>query len=701
MERERNMYSKLLSKTSVLLIVSMALSMLLPIASYAASVMYFIYRPATSYSDAELSGYIYTKDPDAVAVSGTINGTVAEITYSRKFANAVYDDNNTPYYALDYSFRTDTAPSALTVTQGGAVHQLPAMPYPNYPGYYSYRSDAVEHLHYTYRMPGQNRMSTVTGATYLASGSEIASFKPSRITSANAIEIALPYNGDANATFNLDELKETDRDFEIIDQTVAASVYYSGVDVNSRGVLSFILDTQLQQDHEYLVKLSPTSSGKEIFLPPNGTYTASVSVGEWQGSFPNGYLRDENIVFFRNLTLGQSGGNPPVNGPGGNPSPGTPSGGTGGPSKPDRVIVNEESLRSGGKERAAVEIADGAKQVLLPVRAAEIVGDRKLEVSNSRMSLAVPADVLRELQKLVPADKLTGAHISFAFDTLPQDNADRLLTRAGGRANAKLKAAGDVYEFKLAAVAADGTEYPLSAFGEPVTLRLKVSGDANPALLGMYYLADDGTLEYVGGKLSGGEMIADVTHFSTYAVLEYDKPFDDVPNRHWASAAIRELSAKHVINGVDAARFAPDKEVTRAEFASMLARSLNLKAERAAAFGDVDPGSVHAAAIAAANEAGIVNGRSGSAFAPSDRITREEMAAMVVRAYAYRSGSKLEAAAHAAYRDLDMASVWAKPSIDSATGLGLLQGKSGQLFGPKQLTTRAEAAQVIVRLLKK
>ncbi|WP_409344960.1 S-layer homology domain-containing protein [Paenibacillus sp. MBLB4367] len=39
-------------------------------------------------------------------------------------------------------------------------------------------------------------------------------------------------------------------------------------------------------------------------------------------------------------------------------------------------------------------------------------------------------------------------------------------------------------------------------------------------------------------------------HFSTFAVLEYEKPFTDVIG-HWAETSIKKLAAKHIVQGVD------------------------------------------------------------------------------------------------------------------------------------------------------
>ena len=95
---------------------------------------------------------------------------------------------------------------------------------------------------------------------------------------------------------------------------------------------------------------------------------------------------------------------------------------------------------------------------------------------------------------------------------------------------------------------------------------------------------------------------------------------------------IGDLVAKRSSN-VSADRFAPAQQVTRAEFAAMLVRLLDLKAEGPAPFADVASSKWYAKAVSA--QSGIVNGTSKDRFTPDAPIKRQEMAAMLVRAYVH------------------------------------------------------------------
>lgn len=75
------------------------------------------------------------------------------------------------------------------------------------------------------------------------------------------------------------------------------------------------------------------------------------------------------------------------------------------------------------------------------------------------------------------------------------------------------------------------------------------------------------------------------------------------------------------------------------------------------------------------------------------------MAVMVMRAYEYVSGKKVEPKPVIQFGDLHAAASWARESIIAAQALGLIQGRSDQQFAPGGSATRAESAMVLYNLL--
>ena len=115
------------------------------------------------------------------------------------------------------------------------------------------------------------------------------------------------------------------------------------------------------------------------------------------------------------------------------------------------------------------------------------------------------------------------------------------------------------------------------------------------------------------------------------AVTKPGITFGDIkksPNKE----AIEALASREIINGMGDGSFAPEKTMTRAEFATIVVKALGLTPKANSKFKDVASGKWYSAYIGTANTYGIVNGVSDTEFNPEGTITRQEAAVMVARA---------------------------------------------------------------------
>ncbi|WP_051585735.1 endo-1,4-beta-xylanase [Caldanaerobius polysaccharolyticus] len=236
-----------------------------------------------------------------------------------------------------------------------------------------------------------------------------------------------------------------------------------------------------------------------------------------------------------------------------------------------------------------------------------------------------------------------------------------------------------------------------------ITLDVPTSGINDLRKVGVYFYNEaTGEWEYIGGKIDKDDNVItfEANNSSIYAAFEYDKTFADVKN-HWAKDAIEVLASRHIAKGIDGKNFAPDKAVTRAEFAAMITRLLGIpEREYKGEFIDVKAGDWYANAIEAAYEAGIMLG-DGKRMRPNDYITREEIAAISMRAFGKLTSYDEEQFSKTTFADDDRVSDWAKKAVANAKKAGIMEGVSGDLFAPKENATRAEAAVVIYRILDK
>ena len=115
-------------------------------------------------------------------------------------------------------------------------------------------------------------------------------------------------------------------------------------------------------------------------------------------------------------------------------------------------------------------------------------------------------------------------------------------------------------------------------------------------------------------------------------------------------------------------------------------------------FTDVAAGSWYEDAIGAAADAGLVNGMTEDKFAPNEKITREQMAVMLVRAYEWKLGTQTSGSA-VQFTDNAQISGWAQEAVQKAVAMGLMVGRGNQQFAPAHTATRAESAEVMYRMM--
>lgn len=173
--------------------------------------------------------------------------------------------------------------------------------------------------------------------------------------------------------------------------------------------------------------------------------------------------------------------------------------------------------------------------------------------------------------------------------------------------------------------------------------------------------------------------------------------FADTAN-HWAKKEIEFMKKKGIINGISATEFAPDKFVTRAEAAKLLAKAFNLSVSESSDFADVKAEDWFTDFVVAVSEAGFMRGDSGN-FYPNRSMVREEICVILAN-IAQKYGLQSETTAEE-FVDSDEISDWASESVKTVVSLGLMNGVGDGKFAPRQETTRAEIAVILYRVLEK
>ncbi len=188
-------------------------------------------------------------------------------------------------------------------------------------------------------------------------------------------------------------------------------------------------------------------------------------------------------------------------------------------------------------------------------------------------------------------------------------------------------------------------------------------------------------------------VVALIRDASEYILAYKPVIFEDAKDT-WSHKAVTYLAAREVINGVGNGAFAPEVNVTRADFVTMLVRMLDLKVPTAANFADVDQNKYYADALATAKSLGIINGMGGNTFNPEAQISRQDM--FVIAARALQKFDLVDGAAsgNADFKDQANIANYAQDSIHILQANKLVQGSNGAV-NPRSSAKRSETAQFL------
>ncbi len=173
--------------------------------------------------------------------------------------------------------------------------------------------------------------------------------------------------------------------------------------------------------------------------------------------------------------------------------------------------------------------------------------------------------------------------------------------------------------------------------------------------------------------------------------------FNDVSANDWFASAVDYVTGKGMMNGTADNTFSPKANTTRGMVVTVLYRLENQPNTSAASFTDVASGAYYANAVAWANANGIVSGYGSGKFGPNDKVTREQLAAILYRYAQYKKYDVSGANSLDGYTDAQSVSSYAVPALQWANAAGVVNGKSGSKLDPKGYATRAEVAAMLMR----
>ncbi len=172
-----------------------------------------------------------------------------------------------------------------------------------------------------------------------------------------------------------------------------------------------------------------------------------------------------------------------------------------------------------------------------------------------------------------------------------------------------------------------------------------------------------------------------------------DERFSDVAPGAWYYDNVMDAAANEYVSGYEDGTFKPGNSVTRAEFASMIAKAMGYDDSLAGEtrFKDVAADQWYAGAITFCADNGIISGYDDGTFQPGKTISRQEVASILKNAF------NLTGNTGDLFPDDSAIAGWAKENVYAVKHSGLMKGyEEDGTFRPNGLMTRAEAASILM-----
>ena len=209
--------------------------------------------------------------------------------------------------------------------------------------------------------------------------------------------------------------------------------------------------------------------------------------------------------------------------------------------------------------------------------------------------------------------------------------------------------------------------------------------------------------EYAGEKAYTFTKIMDDVRIPSEPVAVEEKHFTDIQDKsEEMHKAIEALSRAEIVKGTDGTKFSPDASITRAEIAAILLRMTGKEEEKDnGGFSDVSENQWYYGVAGASKKHNIVQGFDDNTFRGDEVISKAQFVSMVARTL---SREKAEISAYDSsmlkgvlnYTDNETIPEWAKKEIELANKFGLIEGTGA--FHPDTLVNRGDAAVVLYQL---
>ena len=170
--------------------------------------------------------------------------------------------------------------------------------------------------------------------------------------------------------------------------------------------------------------------------------------------------------------------------------------------------------------------------------------------------------------------------------------------------------------------------------------------------------------------------------------------FKDVNDTYWGKAELDFLVEKGILTSNSEVYFGVNKEITRLEASEILIKALklNMNNRPTPSFKDINLGHSGYKVIATIVDEGIMKGTADGEFKPYDKLTRSQMAVILVRAFNLKGTSTFD------FRDVSK-NHWASSSIKTLLANKITTGYPDNTYKSTAAISRSQFAIFLARIL--
>lgn len=181
-----------------------------------------------------------------------------------------------------------------------------------------------------------------------------------------------------------------------------------------------------------------------------------------------------------------------------------------------------------------------------------------------------------------------------------------------------------------------------------------------------------------------------------------DAPFTDVMDNKWYYDEVVNTYNEGLMSGVGGSSFNPTGILSRAQAAQILynyevKKNGKPQVGEVETFTDVAEGKWYTDAIKWARSVGVISGVGNNKFAPDQKLTRQEFAAIMFR---YSKMAESTTDSLSSFSDYGKVAKWAKSGMNWAVQNGIITGTGSNKLSPTGSAERSQAAAIILRYKK-